>query len=45
MAKRDYYDVLGVQKGADEAALKGAYRMPIAVAYLIAGGPTAFGAP
>src|SRR3954452_13544143 len=26
MAKRDYYDVLGVQKGSDEAALKGAYR-------------------
>src|SRR5690348_319387 len=26
MAKRDFYDVLGVQKGADEAALKGAYR-------------------
>src|SRR3954463_14699132 len=26
MAKRDFYDVLGVQKGSDEAALKGAYR-------------------
>jgi molecular chaperone DnaJ len=26
MAKRDYYDVLGVQKGADEVVLKGAYR-------------------
>ena len=26
MAKRDFYDVLGVQKGADEAALKSAYR-------------------
>ncbi|MEQ1901815.1 MAG: molecular chaperone DnaJ [Devosia sp.] len=26
MAKRDFYDVLGVKKGADEAALKGAYR-------------------
>jgi molecular chaperone DnaJ len=26
LAKRDYYDVLGVQKGADEAALKSAYR-------------------
>src|SRR5882724_7322391 len=26
MAKRDYYEVLGVQKGSDEAALKGAYR-------------------
>ncbi|HEX4296619.1 MAG TPA: DnaJ domain-containing protein, partial [Devosia sp.] len=26
MAKRDYYDVLGVPKGSDEAALKGAYR-------------------
>src|SRR5689334_5297499 len=26
MAKRDYYDVLGVPKGSDEAALKSAYR-------------------
>ena len=26
MAKRDYYDVLGVQRGADDAALKSAYR-------------------
>jgi molecular chaperone DnaJ len=26
LAKRDYYEVLGVQKGSDEAALKGAYR-------------------
>ena len=26
MAKRDFYDVLGVPKGSDEAALKGAYR-------------------
>lgn len=26
MAKRDYYEVLGCQKGADEAILKGAYR-------------------
>lgn len=26
MAKRDYYDVLGVGKGADEAAIKKAYR-------------------
>ena len=26
MAKRDYYDVLGVPKSADEAALKSAYR-------------------
>lgn len=26
MAKRDYYEVLGVQKGADEKALKAAYR-------------------
>lgn len=26
MAKRDYYEVLGVQRGADEAALKSAYR-------------------
>ena len=26
MTKRDFYDVLGVPKGSDEAALKGAYR-------------------
>lgn len=26
MAKRDYYEVLGVDRGADEKALKGAYR-------------------
>ena len=26
MAKRDFYEVLGIQKGVDEAALKGAYR-------------------
>jgi len=26
MAKRDYYDVLGLQKGADESAIKKAYR-------------------
>jgi molecular chaperone DnaJ len=26
LAKRDYYDVLGVQKGADDGALKSAYR-------------------
>ena len=26
MAKRDFYEVLGVAKGSDEAALKGAYR-------------------
>lgn len=26
MAKRDYYEILGVQKGADEKALKSAYR-------------------
>src|ERR1700712_5132294 len=26
MAKRDYYEVLGVAKGSDEAALKAAYR-------------------
>ena len=27
MAKRDYYDVLGVARDADETALKKAYRM------------------
>jgi molecular chaperone DnaJ len=26
MAKRDYYEILGVAKGADEKALKSAYR-------------------
>jgi molecular chaperone DnaJ len=26
LAKRDFYEVLGIQKGVDEAALKGAYR-------------------
>ena len=26
MAKRDYYEVLGVERNADEAALKKAYR-------------------
>ena len=26
MAKRDYYDVLGVEKGAEAAAIKKAYR-------------------
>jgi len=26
MAKRDYYEVLGIEKGADEAAIKKAYR-------------------
>ena len=26
MSKRDYYEVLGVERGADEAALKKAYR-------------------
>jgi len=26
MAKRDYYDVLGVEKGASEAELKSAFR-------------------
>ncbi|MEO8128970.1 MAG: DnaJ domain-containing protein, partial [Bryobacteraceae bacterium] len=26
MTKRDYYDVLGVEKGADDGVLKAAYR-------------------
>ena len=26
MAKRDYYEVLGVERTADEAAIKAAYR-------------------
>ena len=26
MAKRDYYETLGIQKGADAAAIKKAYR-------------------
>ena len=26
MAKRDYYEVLGIDKGADDAAIKKAYR-------------------
>ena len=26
MEKRDYYEVLGLEKGADETAIKGAYR-------------------
>ena len=26
MAKRDYYEVLGVDRGADEATIKSAYR-------------------
>ena len=26
MSKRDYYEILGVEKGADEAALKSAFR-------------------
>ena len=32
MAKRDYYEVLGVDRGADKAALKKAYRK-LAVEY------------
>ena len=26
MAKRDYYEVLGIEKGADERSIKKAYR-------------------
>ena len=26
MAKKDYYDVLGVERGADEKAIKRAYK-------------------
>ena len=26
MSKRDFYEILGVEKGADEAAIKKAYR-------------------
>ena len=27
MAKKDYYDVLGVERGADEKAIKRAYKV------------------
>ena len=32
--KRDYYEVLGVPKDADEAALKKAYRVPVSYTHL-----------
>ena len=32
--KRDYYEVLGVDKNADEAALKKAYRVSVSYTHL-----------
>ena len=32
--KRDYYEVLGVDKNADDAALKKAYRAPVSYTHL-----------
>ena len=32
--KRDYYEVLGVDRGADDATLKKAYRKPVSYTHL-----------